>query len=256
MNLGGLRLASRQLKVEAMFLAVLLLANLGRAASSDASFLAGSQQYRAGDYPAAAQAFLESALRRPASGTFQNLGNAEWEQGRAGQAILAWEQALSLNPFNQAVRMNLRYARRSAQLEAPELAWYEVASAWLPVNWWGWIATGSFWLAVGMVTLPGMLRRRKAAWHQAIGALGLMIFLLSVPALAGVHTRSRMGHVLQKDTPLRLTPTADAQFISRLAAGEPARWERSRGSYILIRTSRGRGWVEQRELGLIWPGVL
>ena len=101
--------------------------------------------------------------------------------------------------------------------------------------------------------LPGILRRRKATWHQAIAALGLMVFLLSIPAQIGVQTRSRIGFVLQKDTPLRLTPTLEAQAVTRLAAGEPARWVRARGNYVLIRTGRALGWVEQDQLGLTCP---
>ena len=80
-----------------------------------------------------------------------------------------------------------------------------------------------------------------------------MVFLLSVPAQIGVHTRSRIGFILQKDTPLRLTPTLEAQAVTRLAPGEPARWVRARGNYVLIRTSRTRGWIEREQLGLICP---
>ncbi len=201
----------------------------------------------------AADAFRASVTQEPSSGALQNLGNAEWQQQRAGAAILAWEQALWLDPFAPAARQNLRFARKSAQLEAPDLTWYEVISTWLPVSWWGWIAGVNLWVAVGMVLLPGILRLRKATWHQAVAALGMMIFLLSVPAHVGVHTRSRIGFILQPDTPLRLTPTFEAQAITRLAAGEPARWIRSRGDYLLIRTSRTLGWVEARQFGLTCP---
>jgi tetratricopeptide (TPR) repeat protein len=221
--------------------------------SADALFQAGVTAYRASDYAGAAEAFSQSITLQPASGTLQNLGNAEWQRHRTGAAILAWEQALWLDPFNQSARQNLRYARKNAQLEAPDLAWYEVISTWLPVTWWAWIAGVSLWLSVGIVLLPGILQRRKATWHQAIAALGLMVFLLSVPAHIGVETRSRIGFVMQKDTPLRLTPTLEAQAVTRLAAGEPARKVRARGNYLLIRNGRVLGWVEQDQFGLTCP---
>ena len=104
-----------------------------------------------------------------------------------------------------------------------------------------------------MVLLPGILRQRKATWHQAVAALALMVFLLSIPALFGVQTRARIGFVLQKDTPLRLTPTQEAQDITRLAPGEPARRLRAHGRYILIRTGRTLGWVERDQFGLTCP---
>jgi tetratricopeptide (TPR) repeat protein len=138
-----------------------------RGATPDASFRDGASAYHAGDYPKAAEAFRQSATRSPGSGTLQNLGLAEWQRGRIGDAIVAWEQSLWLAPWNESARTDLRFARKAAQLESPELSWNEVISTWLPVNWWAWIAGVSLWIAVGVGILPGVLRRPKAAWHQA-----------------------------------------------------------------------------------------
>jgi len=239
------------LRVSAFGLLLAPLLGLSAFASlPDALFHTGVDAYRAAEYTQAAAAFRQSVTFQPSSGALQALGNAEWQQHRNGDAILAWEQALWLDPFNDSARQNLRFARKTDQLEAPELAWYEVISTWLPVSWWAWIAGGSLWLAVAMVLLPGILSRRKATWHQAIAAMSLMVFLLSIPALFGVQTRARIGFVLQNDTPLRLTPTLDAQSITRLAPGEPARSVRARGRYLLIRTNRALGWVQQDQFGL------
>jgi hypothetical protein len=221
------------------------------AASPSDLFHDGTTAFRANDFSGAIKAFRQSAALQPASGTLQDLGLAEWRRGHAGAAILSWEQSIWLQPFDTAARGNLRYARKVAQLEAPELAWYEVISTWLPGNWWAWIAGVSFWLAVAMVLLPGIFRRPKAAWHQALAALGLTVFLLSIPAHIGVHTRSRIGFVQQKDTPLRLTPTKEAQFVTRLAAGEPARLQRQQGNFLLIRTSRSSGWIDHEQFALV-----
>jgi tetratricopeptide (TPR) repeat protein len=214
-------------------------------------FEAGREAYGAGNYVQAAQAFRDSAKVQPASGTLQNLGNAEWQRGRTGNAILAWEQALWVNPFDPHARNNLRFARETTQLEALELAWYEVGSAWLPARAWAWIAAGSLWLVVATLTLPTVLRWRKSPWQQAVAALGLAVFLLSIPAHAGVLTRSRIGFVLEKDTQLRLTPTAEGEAVARLAAGEPGRQMRARGNYLFIRTNRAAGWVERDQFGLV-----
>ena len=234
-----------------MLLVVGLYATLARGAAFEDAFREGVAAYGIGDYAGAVTAFQQSTRRQLASGTLQNLGNAEWKLGRTGPAILAWERALWLDPFHKAARMDLRFARKTAQLEAPDLAWYEVISTWLPANWWAWIAGVSLWLAVAMVMLPGILRLRKATWHQAVAAFCLMVFLLSIPAYIGLQTRSRIGFVLQPDTLLRLTPTLEAQAVTRLAAGEPARLVRTRGAYVLLRTSRTLGWVERAQCGLI-----
>jgi hypothetical protein len=224
-----------------------------RGVSPDELFRAGVEAYGGGYFLAAAKAFRASAAQQSASGTLQNHGLAEWQRGRIGAAILAWEQALWVDPFNDAARLNLCFARKTAQLEAPEAAWYEVASMWLPANWWAWIAGVSLWFTVGIAALPGFLRWRKAGWHQALATAGLAVFLLSIPAQVGVHTRSRLGFVLEKGTPLRLTPTREAQIVTLLAPGAPARWERIRGNYLFVRTSHGAGWLEKEQLDLVCP---
>jgi hypothetical protein len=81
--------------------------------------------------------------------------------------------------------------------------------------------------------------------------VGLAVFLLSVPAQFGLNTRCHLGFILQKDVPLRLTPTRDAQYITRIAAGEPARLERSHGNYYLLRTNHSTGWVQRDQFSLI-----
>jgi hypothetical protein len=197
--------------------------------------------------------FAESAAREPAAGAFQNLGLAEWQRGRKGFAVLAWERALWVDPFNNAARENLRFARKAAQLEAPQLAWYEVASTWLPVNTWAWLAGASLWLAIAMVMLPPIFRWQRRGWHQAVAALGLAVFLVCIPAMLGVNSRARVGFVLERNTPLRLTPTRDAQTVTLLGAGEPARIERARGNYLLVRTSYSKGWIERELFGRVCP---
>jgi len=226
-------------------------ASEARGASHETLFRDGANAYRAADYETAAKILRESVLRYPASGTYQNLGLTEWQRSQPGPAVLAWEQSLWLDPFNQSARNNLRFARKAAQLDAPDLSWDEVISTWLPVNWWGWIVCLSLWLAFGAISIPIFLRRPKASWHQSIAAFGLMLFLLGLPAQFGVHKRERIGFVMEKGTALRLTPTLEAQTTSQLFPGEPVRCMRSRGEFLLVRSNRSTGWVQRKQLGFL-----
>ena len=102
-------------------------------------------------------------------------------------------------------------------------------------------------------TSPSVLRLRKSGWQQALMAVGLGIFLLSLPANYGAWTRTSLGLVLAAETALKLTPTAEGEATTKLAAGEPARVLRSRGRYLLIRTRLATGWVEGEKIGFICP---
>jgi tetratricopeptide (TPR) repeat protein len=217
------------------------------------SFAAAQTAYTNGYFAEAAQGFALLASNAPSVGVLQNLGNAEWQRGNVAAALLAWERALWLSPRDANARNNLQFARETAQLEAPDLTWGEIAAGWLPASWWAWVACGSLWFAVSLAVLPAVLRWRKAGWQQALMAIGLGVFLLSLPANYGALSRTALGFILRAETPLRLTPTAEGEAVTHLAAGEPARVIKTRGKYFLIRTRLTSGWVERDAFAFICP---
>ncbi len=199
-----------------------LLSFAGHAATND-FFAQGVALSRAGQYPEAATAFANAARIQPSDGALLNLGLAEWQRGHAGAAILAWEQARWLNPFDALAGQDLDFARQLAQVEAPQLKWFETASTWLPPNAWAWLTSTSLWLMVGLLIFPGIFRRRMSGWHQMLAALAFGIFLFSLTATVGIWSRTQIGFVQKKNASLLLTPTRDGETISTLASGEPAR---------------------------------
>ncbi len=221
--------------------------------AADDFFARGVELSGAGQYPEAAVAFQNSANAQPAAGTLVNLGLAEWQRGRAGAAMLAWEQARWIDPFDARAGANLKFARQVAQVDAPRLKWFEAASTWLPPNAWAWLTGASLWLATGLLVLPGIFRRRVAGWQQTLAALAFGIFLFCLTADAGVASRTQIGLVVKKNAALRLTPTRDSEIVSALPAGEPARKLRARGNYFFVRTTGASGWIERGEFQLICP---
>jgi hypothetical protein len=221
------------------------------AVGAEIYFREGVDSYHAGNFAEASRSFQNSLAAEPASGTLLNLGLTEWRRGRAGNAIAAWEESAWMNPFDNAARKNLEYARDTLQVNAPEFTWYERASLWLPTNWWAWAAGGSLWLAVALMTLPGFFRVRKTGWHQAVAALGFGVFLFSIPPSIGVVTRMNIGIVTEKNAPLRLTPTREGESNFSLSSGEPVRKLRERGDFILVRSQSGLGWIAREQVAFL-----
>jgi len=238
-----------------IFTTVLLGVGLADALSQSPEewFQRGSEAYRARDFVASAEAFGKCVAQQPGVGALQNLGLAEWQSGDVGEAVLAWERVSWLDPANREAKSNLGFARANAQLEAPELAWYEVPSTWISADSWAWIASLALWFTAGVIVVPVVMRKRRTSWQQALAAAGLVVFLVSVPAQVGAWTRSRIGFVTSKGVALRLTPTLEAETVTQLAPGEPVRWVRARGNYLFVRTSQSTGWLERKEIGLICP---
>jgi len=235
----------------------LLFATLGISVSSAATnnnaFTRGMELSRSGQFPEAAAAFESAAKNSPSAGAFVNLGLAEWQRGHAGAAIVAWEQAQWIDPYNPQAKSNLEFAREVTQVDAPALKWHEIASSWLSPNAWIWLASASLWLAIGMMVLPGILCKHKANWHQFFAAVAFGIFLFSLACNYGVISRTNIGFALKKNVPLRLTPTHDGEIICTLAPGEPLRSIRSRGQYCLVQTAGASGWLQTNEFRLVCP---
>jgi hypothetical protein len=218
---------------------------------AEALFKQGTNAYARGDFTQAALCFKGVATAALSPGALHNLGNAQWQSGQPGPAILAWERGHWLDPFDANIRENLRFARKTRQLDPPELTWYETGSTWLPAGLWPWIASVSFWLALSLLMLPGIFRWKRAGWHQGIASAGFAVFLLTLPSIVGVQTRSKLGVLLPETTSLRLTPTGEAQVLTKLPPGETVRLQRARGKYLYVQTNSGPGWIERSEVGFI-----
>jgi len=235
-------------RVAALCLALALRAAPAYGAAGADEFRQGQAAFQAGQFARAAELYQRSLSAQVSEGALLNLGLAEWRCGRAGEALLAWERALDLDPFQSAARENLRFARQTAQLEAPELTWSETASTWLPARAWAGLLSGSLWLAIGLLVFAPLLRLRRSGGLQTLIAVGFGVFLLSLPPQLGILTRARLAVVLAPDTPLRLTPTHAAETVTTLRAGDMVRCARHRGAYVFVSTVQGSGWVESNRM--------
>jgi len=217
------------------------------------SYRGGVQSYEAGDFSTALSSFDSLAAEQVSPGLLHNLGNTEFKLGSLGPAILAWERARALDPSARNTAANLRFARGQAGLNPPSFAWHESYSAWLSPNAWTWLAALCFWGALGFLALPPLLRVRRSAWTQVGAVLTIAVFILTLPALAGLWTRSRIGVVVAEEALLRLTPTQEGEVLGKLPPGELARVELSRGGYRYVRAENDRaGWVTAQEFMRIW----
>lgn len=236
------------------FFVVMLERPMGIDSDLNPTFFKGSKAYVAGELTDADIAWQRLITLSASPGLLHNFGNAEFKLGKLGPAILAWERARALDPSFRNTTANLRFARGQAGLTEPEWVWHEKYSALLAPDAWLWTATGAFWLAIALLALPPLLKRKRTAWTQGGAVVAIGVFLLTVPALVGIMSRGKVGVVLAAETILRLTPTKEGEMLGKLAEGELARVEKSRGEYVYVRGASDRaGWVRGEEFAKIWP---
>lgn len=89
---------------------------------------------------------------------YYNLGNALYRMGKPGQAIVAYERALRLDPTNADARTNLdfvssRLIDRPAERGTLIGNMLDTASLSLHSNAWAWVAFGCFMVFLGAIAL-------------------------------------------------------------------------------------------------------
>ena len=231
------------------------------ARGADDVFAPGRSAYAAGQFTNAARFFQGELKRAPSAEAWHNFGDAAWQAGHPGEAVLAWQRARWINPYQTNAAASLRFVDGLGQFTEWSPTWTEKYSTWLPVNLWAGVATVSLWLAVALGLLPGIFPWRKTVWPQLLAAIALGTFVLTLPALAGIHGRTKLAVIREVNVPLRQTPTLTAQVRSRFAAGEMVRCQSVRGKYYFVRTANEEtGWVACDQLWFIagddlpqWP---
>lgn len=218
----------------------------------DQLFVDANHAYETGDYPGAV-AIYDSILEDDMSAAaLYNLGNAYYQLGEYGKAILAYARALVLDADNPDTLANLALAQEAAQMEGPERVWSENYAQSLNVNAWTWMAVIGFWGTLALILLPPLY-----GWRSPWRALLLAICIIALGAggigLYGYHQLSKEGIVLANDSPLQLAPTTNSPASTFLQAGATADVQRVHGGYAYIETPGGdKGWISLDLFGKIW----
>jgi tetratricopeptide (TPR) repeat protein len=181
-----------------------------------------------------------------------NLGNAYFLHHDLGRAILHYRRGLQLEPANQRLRANLRYARSqrldqidpSAQraLVTRLLFWHDDIGLQTQVT----LALIGFLLAWGGAFAHLVWRRPFYLWCMAAAAFGFVLLASSALVVHAHHATARHGVVVVQETPVRKGNGASyaLQFPQPLHSGAEFLVQERRGSWLHIRLDNGaRGWI-------------
>lgn len=235
--------------------AVLLLGGPGvRAEESSprARFAAGLAAYRKGDWVAAAETFgaLDPKHRSPA--VQMALGNALYQQGRTGPAVLAWYRGALLDPFAEDLAHNLELVTGHPPWGSGPLG--VALKTYLAPDPATLEAAVLLGLATALVGY-GLLRWGRRRWGLVPTAVGLGVAGLALgwclAREARVLTRGRAVMVALQPVVATAGPGAVPDFprVFELRPGTPVRIHRGSGSFRQISLPTGAaGWVPREAL--------
>ena len=119
---------------------------------------------------------------------FYNLGNAYYRSNEIGKAILNYERAQRIDPTDEAIKANLKFAQEHIKDEVLEqheiffVEWFYALTSLFGVNTWATIAVSAFMLLLAGVVVFLLVRNRGV---RSTG-LAMIIIGLLVSAFANI----------------------------------------------------------------------
>jgi len=216
-------------------------------------FEQGNILYGNSQYEDALQKYLAATDEVQSSALHLNIGNAYFQLGRFGHAILHYRKALALDPNNADARANLSFAQRNAGLQPDSLSRTDRFAAAFSFKAWCWAAAIAGWFALFAWILPryfsgpSIITRLIATCALIVAcAAGFAVFSL-LPSL-------RAAVVLESDTPLRLAPTSGSPAALVLPAGASVTLGEAVRDFVHVTTPTGEsGFLQTSEFASVWP---
>ncbi|PPK85941.1 SH3 domain-containing protein [Neolewinella xylanilytica] len=227
---------------------------------------AGAQEAIAvGDFRLAA-AILDSleTVGEVSPNFYLTQGNAHFEAGEPGRAILAYERGLRLRPGHQDLQNNLRYVRREAGITDLDIPDFFLIRAWRSVGaflgtttlftvsilcWW-LAVTGVVWWYLRKENMEEKRRFALLPTALGFGLLSLLLFALG-------HSRSDYlarsdEAILLEEATLRVSPTAEGSVEAQLTEGVRLYITDRVNQYVKVQLADGKtGYLPADRIGTI-----
>ena len=191
---------------------------------------------------------------------YYNLANTNFKIGNIGYAVLYFERALLLKPFDRDIRSNLDHVR--AQLEDKIRPLYDEGIFRLLRRLFSFLRlkitasleiilfTSLVVLLLFFLFLPHSRHRLKNPLI-VVGTV-YMIILIGMIAQSSHERKYPKGIILQKVLEVKSSPLAESETLFTLHEGTKFKLIEQRGEWIRFSTQDGRqGWILQESVELI-----
>lgn len=247
------------------FLFAFLLLSFALPAQSGLTLL---QKAIADEKPAEAIGVIDSlvATGRVSPDLYLLQGNAYYELGQLGRAVLAYERGLRLRPTHKALKNNLAFVEANLPLVYPALPdfflwrWWKIIGSWLGttaakilaiVAWWAAIALGAWWF----------FKREELSDRRRFLLLPAAFLCLLLAVFGYTQEQSRLKELGRTDqavliapsSELRVAPDAKATLEREITEGLRLRiLDNSREKYVKVALRNGtQGWVPRADMEVI-----
>ena len=213
---------------------------LGPSVNADAATVdAANQLYVAGHYAEAARIYEQELARGVQdSAVYYNLGNAYFQQGDMGRAVLNLQRAAQLAPRDADIQANLDLARQqTTELFVQEPAGLAAILAgmtgWLTLNETAMVVL-TFWFLLGFLMLA-YREINNARGRRVVQGIAIVVLVLLL--VAGVSLASRS--FLQQTQPPGVVVTPSVAVSDGPGAGGTTSYNLTAGTKVNVLDQQG-----------------
>jgi hypothetical protein len=189
-----------------------------------------------------------------------NLGCAALKAGRIGEAVLAFERALRLDPGHEDARANLEAAlsRNVDELVGADAGrpFFERLARRLPYRFvaWGFVATWAlFFLSLLLRRLAPI--RWAATLAASLGGLGVVVLGLLLADLTWYRDLVHRAVVVAEAASVRKGPSPRFETAFEVHQGLVVRHLETDGPYVRVRLANGlEGWIRRTDVEAVAEG--
>ena len=243
---------------------IVACATMSFAAEHCSGIETGAKAYNEGDFERAVDEWRTCADNGiENSDLYYNLGNAYFRGGKLGFAIYYYKSALRLDPSNDDILHNLKYAQAMTRdkvdedgEENPLLAGLFKAHHALSLKAQMFVLLGLFW-AMALVAIARRISRSDRQKNILIGTLFVLSAIFCIIAMSAgykvfVAETEIEGVVTAKDADVTSAPSDKSQTLNTLFEGTNFEVLSEQGNFAEIRLGeKVRGFVKQSDIGIV-----
>jgi tetratricopeptide (TPR) repeat protein len=216
-------------------------------------FNRANEYYSSKDYRKAIELYTELRERGIINAAlYYNLGNTYYKLGQVGYAILNYEKALLLKPFDRDIRENLEFVRRSLKEKVLPLygegprRFLRVSSSYVRPRFFAILELGFFSLLILFLFLYLFVPLRRSIFKRYI-FLFLVLFVLFGTAHFSYFAYEKnhpKGIIVVEETNVLSAPIAESDLLFPVYEGTKIKLMESRGEWLRVVLEDGReGWI-------------
>jgi tetratricopeptide (TPR) repeat protein len=229
--------------------------NRGRKPEREAAefYNKANQFYAANDFQSALDSYLVLIERGVKNHhLYYNLGNTYFKLGETGYAILYYEKALDLRPFDRETRENLEFAKGSLKEKVLPLYsesffnFLRVTYSYLNLRNIAILELVFFTILIAFCYLYLFIsyKRQVLKKYFILSVVLFIIFSIAAFLYQSNEKKHPKGIVVEKEVEVLTAPIAESDVLFILYEGTSTKLLEKRDEWLLISLSDGReGWV-------------